>query len=92
MNNIAVSLSNVGKTYSEITVVEDLSCQIEVREVFGLLEPNGAGKSTTIRMLITLTKPDRGTIEVAGYNVLHHPNLVKRNVGVVLQHIYNLRF
>ena len=48
MNDIAVALSNVGKTYNKVTVVNN-NLQIEAGEIFGLLEPNGAG--TSIRML-----------------------------------------
>ena len=86
MNNVAVALSNVGKTYNNVTVVDN-SLLTEEGEIFGLLGTNGAGKSTTIRMSIALAQPDRGTIEVAGYDVTHHPNLVKKNIGVVLQQI-----
>lgn len=81
----AVSLQNVHKIYDKIPVVNDLSFDIEAGEMFGLLGPNGAGKSTTIRMLITLTKPSQGSIEVAGYNIKRNPAQVKRNIGVVLQ-------
>ncbi len=87
MNNAAVTLSNVGKTYNKNLVVDNLSLTIEQGEIFGLLGPNGAGKSTTIRMLITLSEPNKGKIEVAGYDVSRHRNLVKRSIGVVLQQI-----
>lgn len=83
----AVFLQNVYKVYNQVPVVNDLSFKIESGEMFGLLGPNGAGKSTTIRMLITLTQPTEGQIEVAGYNISRHPEQVKRNIGVVLQQI-----
>jgi ABC-2 type transport system ATP-binding protein len=81
----AVSLQNVHKTYDNVPVVNDLSFTIESGEMFGLLGPNGAGKSTTIRMLTTLTRPTKGQIEVAGYNVVRDRQQVKQNIGVVLQ-------
>jgi len=84
---IAVSLQNVYKVYNQVSVVNDLSFEIEAGEMFGLLGPNGAGKSTTIRMLITLTQATSGKIEIAGYDVSHFPLQVKRNIGVVLQQI-----
>lgn len=87
MSSVAVALSNVCKVYDRVTVVDDLSLTIEEGEIFGLLGPNGAGKSTTIRMSITLTRPDRGKIEIAGYDVLHQSDRAKRNIGVVLQQI-----
>lgn len=85
--NTAVSVDRVFKTYDRVSVVNDLSFEIEKGEIFGLLGPNGAGKSTTIKMLITLAKPSQGNIEVAGYNTNRYPALVKQNIGVVLQQI-----
>ncbi len=83
----AVSLQNVHKAYNNVPVVNDLSFTIESGEMFGLLGPNGAGKSTTIRMLTTLTRPTKGHIEVAGYDVVRDRQQVKQNIGVVLQQI-----
>ncbi|AFZ48777.1 ABC transporter related protein [Cyanobacterium stanieri PCC 7202] len=82
---MAVRLEKVTKIYNKIPVVNELSFEIKSGEIFGLLGPNGAGKSTTIKMLITLARPSRGKIEVAGYDVVHSPEAVKRNIGVVLQ-------
>lgn len=81
----AVYLENVYKLYNKVPVVNDLSIAIEPGEIFGLLGQNGAGKSTTIRMLISLARPTRGIIRVAGYDVVTQPAQVKRNIGVVLQ-------
>lgn len=84
MNNVAVALSNVGKTYNNVSIVNN-SLVIEEGEIFSLLGTNGAGKSTKIRMSIALAQPDRETIEGAGYDVTHHFNLVKKSISVVLQ-------
>ncbi|WP_265266246.1 ABC transporter ATP-binding protein [Spirulina subsalsa] len=83
----AVTLKNVQKVYNHIPVVNDLSFEIKSGEMFGLLGPNGAGKSTTIRMIITLTQPTEGYIEVAGHEVKQNPVEVRRNIGVVLQQV-----
>lgn len=48
----------------KVTAVSDLSLDIRSREVFGLLGPNGSGKSTTIKMILGLLFPTRGTISV----------------------------
>ena len=82
---MTVRLDKVSKIYDQVPVVNDLSFEIKKGEIFGLLGPNGAGKSTTIRMLITLTRPSRGKVEVAGYDVIASPEEVKRNIGIVLQ-------
>ncbi|MGF1477900.1 MAG: ABC transporter ATP-binding protein [Cyanophyceae cyanobacterium] len=80
----AVVLKDVYKLYKQVPVVDGLSFSIEAGEMFGLLGPNGAGKTTTIRMLITLTKPTQGQIEVAGFPI-SQPAKIKQNIGVVLQ-------
>jgi len=46
--------------------VKDLSLNVRAGRVFGLLGPNGAGKTTTIRMIVNITAPDSGTIELFG--------------------------
>ena len=83
----AVSLQNVHKVYSNVSVVNDLSLTIQPGEIFSLLGPNGAGKSTTIRMLTTLTQATQGDIVVAGYDVNRQQREVRRQIGVVLQQI-----
>jgi len=85
MVEAAVAIHNVSKFYNDAPVVNDLSLEIQPGEIFGLLGPNGAGKSTTIRMMTTLTRPSEGSIQVAGYDVMRQPFLVKRQIGVVLQ-------
>ncbi len=81
----AVCLQNVHKVYNGVSVVNDLSLNIEAGEIFGLLGPNGAGKSTTIRMATTLTRPSDGHVVVAGYDVNRQQLDVRRQIGVVLQ-------
>ena len=54
--------------------------------VFGLLGPNGAGKSTTVKILVTLTKPDGGKATVAGHDVVRQAGRVRSSIGYVAQH------
>jgi len=65
-NNISVKLDRVSKTFGEFTAVRELSLSVRARRIFGLLGPNGAGKTTSIRMIVNITAPDTGTIEVFG--------------------------
>ena len=48
----------------KVTAVADLNLDIRPKEVFGLLGPNGSGKSTTLKMILGLLFPTRGTISV----------------------------
>src|SRR6266576_1343633 len=57
-------LDHVSKSYGEFAAVSDLSLQVRPGRVFGLIGPNGAGKTTTIRMIVNITVPDSGRIEL----------------------------
>jgi len=79
----AVELKEVTKRYSEIVAVNNLTLTIGTGEIFGLLGPNGSGKSTTLKMLLGLVTPDKGSVNVLGLDVLKQPVEVKRLVGYV---------
>jgi ABC-2 type transport system ATP-binding protein len=59
-------LEHVSKSFGEFAAVTDLSLQVRPGRVFGLIGPNGAGKTTTIRMIVNITVPDSGRIELFG--------------------------
>jgi ABC-2 type transport system ATP-binding protein len=61
-----IELNKVRKTYDHFVAVDDLTFHIEQGAVFGLLGPNGAGKTSTIRMMIGITAPDSGAINLFG--------------------------
>ena len=61
-----VALKNIRKVYGEKVAVEGLSLTIEPGKMFGLLGPNGSGKTSSIRMMIGITVPDSGTVELFG--------------------------
>ena len=61
-----IELNKVRKTYDSFVAVNDISFNISEGAVFGLLGPNGAGKTSTIRMMIGITQPDSGSINVFG--------------------------
>src|SRR5438874_8137606 len=59
-------LEHVTKQFGDFTAVDDLSLQVRPGRVFGLIGPNGAGKTTTIRMIVNITVPDSGSVELLG--------------------------
>ncbi len=59
-------VDHVTKSFGDFTAVSDLSLQVRPGRVFGLIGPNGAGKTTTIRMIVNITAPDSGRIELFG--------------------------
>ena len=65
-SNPTLVLDHVTKKFGEFTAVDSLSLQVRPGRVFGLIGPNGAGKTTTIRMIVNITIPDSGHIELFG--------------------------
>src|SRR3989475_12780844 len=59
-------LERVTKRFGGFTAVSDLSLQVRPGRVFGLIGPNGAGKTTTVRMIVNITAPDSGRMELFG--------------------------
>ncbi|GAA0916014.1 MULTISPECIES: ABC transporter ATP-binding protein [Streptomyces violaceusniger group] len=81
----AVLARGLGKSYGAVPAVRDLDLTVSSGEIFGFLGPNGAGKSTSIGMLSTLLRPTAGRAEVAGHDIRHEPDEVRRRIGLVFQ-------
>lgn len=87
MNQDAINVQNLSKTYGDHPAVHGISFSIARGEIFGLLGPNGAGKSTTISMLVGLTSPTAGHILVEGLALHEHLNTIKPRLGFVPQEL-----
>jgi ABC-2 type transport system ATP-binding protein len=81
MSRPVIEAHGLAKRYGGVAAVAGIDLAIEKGEVFGLLGPNGAGKTTTILMLLGLTEPTGGKVEVLGLDPLRRPLAVKRRVG-----------
>ena len=68
-----------------LCAIDDLNLRVRRSEIFGLLGPNGAGKTTTVGMLTTRVIPTAGRATVGGIDVVAHPAITKRVIGVVPQ-------
>ncbi|MFC2573164.1 MAG: ATP-binding cassette domain-containing protein, partial [Actinomyces oris] len=62
----AIDSRGLRKTFGSLVAVNGLDLTIRSGEVVAFLGPNGAGKSTTLDMVLGLTQPDAGTIELLG--------------------------
>jgi ABC-2 type transport system ATP-binding protein len=80
---VGIRADGLTKRYGDKVAVDDLSFTAEPGVITGFLGPNGAGKSTTMRMLLGLVKPTRGTITIGGRHIaeLTEP---ARTVGALL--------
>jgi len=66
-----------------VHAVRDVSLTAQPGAITGLLGPNGAGKTTTLRMLAGLIRPDTGSIDVDGVDVLRDPHAALARMGVL---------
>ncbi len=76
----AIEMKNVSKRYPHF-YLDNLSLQLPVGQVMGLVGVNGAGKSTTLRLLMGLIQPDTGSVDVLGYRLPEQQVLAKQNIG-----------
>jgi ABC-2 type transport system ATP-binding protein len=83
--NYAIEVQNLTKRFGDFTAVDDITFNVNDKEIFGFLGPNGAGKSTTIRMLCTLARPTAGDAKVNGYDLLKESTHVRESIGLVAE-------
>jgi ABC-type multidrug transport system ATPase subunit len=80
-----LQVNDLSKQFDSLKAVDDLSFSVNEGDVYGFLGQNGAGKSTTIRMLLTLIKPDSGEINIFGKSLLQHRNEILQQMGAVIE-------
>ena len=89
MTETIVEISGLRKVYSgkhPVTAVDGIDLHVPAGLIYGLLGPNGAGKTTTISIATTRAIPTAGSVKIAGIDVMAHPALARRCIGVVPQY------
>ncbi len=76
-----IEVRDLTKRYPGRTAVDGISFTVGRGEVVGFLGPNGAGKSTTMRILSSFMPATSGTVRIAGFDVFHEPDEVRRRIG-----------
>ena len=79
--NTMIEVTDLTKRYAGRTAVAGISFTVARGEIVGLLGPNGAGKSTTMRILSCFMPATSGTARVAGFDVFHQSDEVRRRIG-----------
>jgi oleandomycin transport system ATP-binding protein len=82
----AVRAEGLTKTLGETLALDRVDLVVPRGTVLGLLGPNGAGKTTAVRILSTLIRPDAGVATVGGFDVVRHPDDVRRIIGLTGQY------
>ena len=78
-----IDTQDLTKFYGRTRGIEGLSLHVDSGEFFGFIGPNGAGKSTTIRTLLGLLRPTRGTATVFGLDSVIDGIAIRRRLGYV---------
>src|SRR5438105_1272665 len=78
---LMIEVADLTKRYGSHEAVSNISFQVRRGEIVGLLGPNGAGKSTTLRILSCFLPATSGTVRIAGLDVFHHSQQVRRCIG-----------
>lgn len=84
-NESVIICKNLTKKFGDFVAVDHISFEVNKGEIFGFLGANGAGKTTAMRMLSGLSYPTSGTATVAGFDVYHQQEDIKKNIGYMSQ-------
>ena len=82
---VAIEARGLIRQFGDFRAVDQVSFQIKVGEIFGLLGSNGAGKTTVIKMLTGILQPTGGEGWVAGVNMYRAAGALKQRIGYVSQ-------
>lgn len=82
MENAAIEMNNIRKTYGSIVAIDDVDLTLRDGEVLALVGDNGAGKSTLVKCLSGVHTPDEGTIKIRGEEVTINDPRKAKDLGI----------
>ena len=82
---ILLEAKALGKKFQNVSVLDNISLQLEPGQIFGLFGPDGAGKSTLLKIFCGLLKPDKGELWLKGQPAHGRPALLRQQVGYMPQ-------
>ena len=81
-----LKIQGLHKKYGNYHALDGLDMELKDGALFGFVGPNGAGKTTTIKIMTGLLKPDRGTVELDGKDMLADTMGLRMRIGYVPDH------
>ena len=84
-SDLVITTTGLCKSYRGVAALEDLDLCVPQHAIFGFLGPNGAGKSTTIKLLLGLSRPTRGSATIFGLDSVRDSVAIRERVGYLAQ-------
>ena len=80
-----LEIQNLHKSFGSFKAVDDISLHVNKGDIYGFLGPNGAGKSTTLRMILGLIKPEKGSILIKKKNIAGTNRNFLNDIGALIE-------
>jgi len=77
-----ILVDDIAKSYGKVVAVDGLSLRVEEGSIMGLIGPKDVGKTTTIKIIVGVLKPDRGSVRVFNEEPWDNPAL-KSRIGII---------
>lgn len=81
MSETMIDIVDLTRNFGPTRALDGIGFQVQRGEVMGFLGPNGAGKTTAMRILSGLLAPSRGSVQVAGVDVVGDPVAARARIG-----------
>lgn len=85
MSNEVLKICNVTKEYNGVKVLDNISMNLERGKIYGFIGKNGAGKTTTIRLIMGLSEPTSGEIEILGKTGKSGLEMARKKIGTLVE-------
>lgn len=85
MKEKVIEVKNLTKRFGDFEALKDVSFTVYKGDVFGFLGPNGSGKSTTIRCMLSLIKPDSGSVLIFGKPISENRISILSKTGSIIE-------
>jgi heme exporter protein A len=83
MNDMVINVKSVSKAFDTRGVLKDIDINVDSTQAVLICGINGAGKTTLLRIIAGLLQPDKGSVELCGYNIRKDPEKAKSRFGMI---------
>ncbi len=83
---LVIDIQNLSHRYKTHLALNGVTFTVAPKSIHGFVGPNGAGKTTTLKVLATLLRPQTGTVQLFGHNIIADRKAVRRRIGFMPDH------